>query len=84
MTEITRVQIPLGKIKCLGYEEACTKELADAVRDELLSRDGQVDNLLLLNSHGVLITTNDLHKAALILEVTEWNAEIAQRLPILW
>ncbi|MCT7856121.1 MAG: sugar aldolase, partial [Lactobacillus iners] len=58
---------------------ACTKELADTVREELLNRPNQIDNFLLLDSHGVLITTNDLHRAAMILEVTEWNAEIAYK-----
>lgn len=79
VTEITNVQVPLGKLKCLHYSPACTKELADTVREELLNRPNQIDNFLLLDSHGVLITTNDLHRAAMILEVTEWNAEIAYK-----
>lgn len=79
VTEITRVQLALGKIPCLGYKEACTKELADSVAEEIKSRNGQIDNIFLLNSHGVLITSNDLHRAAMILETTEWNAQIAYK-----
>jgi L-fuculose-phosphate aldolase len=79
ITEITKVQLKLGKIKCLPYREACTKSLADLVSQELKDRKDQVDNILLLNSHGVLITSNDLHRAAMILETTEWNAEIAYK-----
>ena len=29
VTEITQVQLGLGKIKCLPYREACTKDLAE-------------------------------------------------------
>ena len=36
-------------------------------------------DIFLLNSHGVLITTNDLHHATCILETVEWNAEIAYK-----
>lgn len=79
LTEITKVQLNLGKIKCLSYREACTKELADLVAEEIKARNGQIDNMFLLNSHGVLITSNDLHRAAMILETTEWNAEIAYK-----
>lgn len=79
ITEITKVQLKLGRIPCLAYREACTKDLADLVADELKSRNGQIDNLLLLNSHGVLVTSNDLHRATMILETTEWNAEIAYK-----
>lgn len=79
VTEITRVQLGLGKIPCLSYREACTKDLADLVAEELAKRNGQIDNMFLLDSHGVLITSNDLHRAAMILETSEWNAEIAYK-----
>lgn len=79
VTEITQVQLGLGKIKCLPYREACTKDLADIVYKELKARNGQVENMFLLNSHGVLITSNDLHRAAMTLETSEWNAEIAYK-----
>ena len=35
------------------------------------------EHIFLLNSHGVLITSEDLHHATEILETVEWNAKIA-------
>ncbi|AUJ32772.1 MAG: class II aldolase/adducin family protein [Liquorilactobacillus nagelii] len=80
LTEVTSVNVPLGKIKCLPYREACTKELADLVHDELLKLGEKAkQNIFLLNSHGVLITDTDLHAATEVLETVEWNAEIAYK-----
>lgn len=80
LTEITSFNVPLGKIKCLPYREACSKELADLVHDELVKLGtGAKENIFLLNSHGVLITETDLHAAAQVLETVEWNAEIAYK-----
>lgn len=80
LTEVTSVNVPLGKIKCLPYREACSQELADIVQSELkkLGDDGK-ENIFLLNSHGVLITDTDLHAATEVLETVEWNAEIAYK-----
>lgn len=78
VTEITAVNQNLGKIKCLPYKEACSQELADQVHASLLSLgDDALENIFLLNSHGVLITCTDLHEATRILETVEWNAKIA-------
>lgn len=78
VTEITAVNQNLGKIKCLPYKEACSKELADQVHESLVALgDNALENIFLLNSHGVLITCTDLHEATRILETVEWNAKIA-------
>lgn len=78
VTEITAVNQDLGKIKCLPYREACSKELADQVHSSLSALGDQaLTNIFLLNSHGVLITCTDLHEATRILETVEWNAKIA-------
>lgn len=80
VTEATSHDLALGTIKCLDYRPACSKELADLVHDELVNLgDKAANNIFLLNSHGVLITTNDLHHATCILETVEWNAEIAYK-----
>jgi len=80
LTEVTSVNVPLGKIKCLPYRTACTKELADLVYEELIKLgDKSKQNIFLLNSHGVLITDTDLHSATEVLETVEWNADIAYK-----
>lgn len=80
VTEATSHDLDLGTIKCLPYKPACSKELADQVHNELVKLgDKAANNIFLLNSHGVLITTNDLHHATCILETVEWNAEIAYK-----
>lgn len=80
LTEVTSVNVPLGKIKCLPYREACSQELADIVQSEIkkLGND-ETQNIFLLDSHGVLITDTDLHAATEVLETVEWNADIAYK-----
>lgn len=78
VTEITADTQTLHKIKCLPYEKACSKALADQVHKNLVEiGDEALQNIFLLNSHGVLITCTDLHEATRILETVEWNAKIA-------
>lgn len=80
LTEVTSVNVPLGRIKCLPYREACSQELADVVYNELKKLgDKAKENIFLLDSHGVLITDTDLHAATEVLETVEWNAEIAYK-----
>ena len=80
LTEVTSVNAPLGRIKCLPYREACSQELANLVYNELEKLgDEAKENIFLLNSHGVLITDTDLHAATEVLETVEWNAEIAYK-----
>lgn len=80
VTEVTSHDLDLGEIKCLPYRPACSKELADMVHEHLLALgDKAANNIFLLDSHGVLITTDDLHHATCILETVEWNAEIAYK-----
>jgi len=78
LTEITSDTMSLKTIHCLPYAPACSKELADVVHENLVEiGDGALENIFLLNSHGVLITCTDLHEATRILETVEWNAKIA-------
>ena len=80
VTEVTSHDLDLGEIKCLPYCPACSKELADMVHEHLLALGNKAaNNIFLLDSHGVLITTDDLHHATCILETVEWNAEIAYK-----
>ncbi|KAF0423297.1 class II aldolase/adducin family protein [Pediococcus pentosaceus] len=80
VTEITSVNMPLGKIKCLPYREACSTALAEVVHDALVKLgDEAKENIFLLNSHGILITETDLHAATRVLETVEWNADIAYK-----
>ncbi|MDO1604905.1 class II aldolase/adducin family protein [Lactobacillus sp. YT155] len=80
MPNVTEVTQDLGKIKCLNYAPACSKELADTVYNEIIKiGDKALFNIFLLNSHGVLITAENLHSATEILETVEWNAEIAYK-----
>ncbi|MDO1604927.1 class II aldolase/adducin family protein [Lactobacillus sp. YT155] len=75
LTEATR---ELGEIKNLPFAPATSEELADVVKNALSNiGDKAMENVFLLNSHGVLITSTDLHVAARILETLEWNAKIA-------
>lgn len=80
VTEVTSVNMPLGKIKCLPYREACSKALAEMVHDALVELgDAAEENIFLLNSHGILITETDLHAATRVLETVEWNADVAYK-----
>lgn len=80
VTEATSNDLALGPIKCLPYQPACSKELAEMVYEHLVALGKKAaNNIFLLDSHGVLITTDDLHHATCILETVEWNAEIAYK-----
>ncbi len=78
MPNVTEVTRELGRIRCLPFAPACTQQLADTVYNGLLELgDKAVENVFLLNSHGILITASELHIAARIMETLEWNAKIA-------
>ncbi|MCH4170236.1 MAG: class II aldolase/adducin family protein [Lactobacillus sp.] len=78
MPNVTEATRELGKIKVLPYAPATSKALADIVRENLEKiGDKAMENVFLLNSHGILITATDLHIAARIMETLEWNARIA-------
>ncbi|MFD1417474.1 class II aldolase/adducin family protein [Companilactobacillus keshanensis] len=78
MPNVTEVTRELGEIKCLPFAPACTQELADTVHNALTKiGDKAMENVFLLNSHGILVTATDLHVATRIMETLEWNAEIA-------
>lgn len=78
MPNVTEGTRELGRIKCLPFAPACSKELADTVHDGLVSiGDKAMENVFLLNSHGIVVTATELHIAARIMETLEWNAKIA-------
>lgn len=78
MPNVTEVTRELGTIKCLPYAPACTEELANTVYDNLKKiGDKAMENVFLLNSHGILVTATDLHVATRVMETLEWNAEVA-------
>lgn len=78
MPNVTEATRELGEIKNLPFAPATSEELADVVKDALSKiGDKAMENVFLLNSHGVVITATDLHVAARILETLEWNAQIA-------
>lgn len=78
MPNVTEATRELGKIECLPYAPATSKALADIVRDNLIRiGDKAMENVFLLDSHGILVTATELHIAARIMETLEWNARIA-------
>lgn len=78
MPNVTEATRELGKIQCLPYAPATSKKLADIVHDNLKKiGDKAMENVFLLNSHGILITATELHIAVRIMETLEWNAKIA-------
>ncbi|MCD2255560.1 class II aldolase/adducin family protein [Lactobacillus sp. CC-MHH1034] len=78
MPNVTEATRELGQIRVLPYAPATSKALADIVRDNLEKiGDKAMENVFLLNSHGILITATSLHIAARIMETLEWNARIA-------
>ncbi|MDS0491361.1 class II aldolase/adducin family protein [Lacticaseibacillus paracasei] len=78
MPNVTEVTEEVGPIRVLPYAPATTKELADIVYKGLKEvGEAAKEHIFLLNSHGVLITSETLHHATEILETIEWNAKIA-------
>lgn len=78
MPNVTESTRELGRIRTLPYAPATSIELAKIVKDALSKiGDKAVENVFLLNSHGVVITASELHIGARILETLEWNARIA-------
>ena len=85
MPNLTESTQKVEYIKVLDFAPNTTPELAEIVRQELLSTDGKLPKEYLLDSHGVLILTpgadgeEALNKALQILDTVEWNAEIAYK-----
>lgn len=78
MPNVTEATRELGKIEVLPFAPATSQALADIVHENLLKiGDKAMENVFLLDSHGIVITATDLHIAARILETLEWNAKIA-------
>ncbi len=72
-------------IKVLDFAPNTTPELAEIVRQELLSAGKKLPKEYLLDSHGILVLTpgadgeEALNKALQIIDTVEWNAEIAYK-----
>ncbi|MGP5431851.1 L-fuculose-phosphate aldolase [Enterococcus malodoratus] len=85
MPNLTEATQKIGYVPVLGFEPNCSPELADLVSSYMEKEQLDLPNMLLLNSHGVLISApgetgiEAIHKALQILDTTEWNAEIAYK-----
>lgn len=85
MPNLTEATQKIGYIPVLDFEPNCSPELAELVSDYMKKEQLALPNMLLLNSHGVLISApgasgiEAIHKALQILDTTEWNAEIAYK-----
>ena len=78
MPNVTEATRELGRIRCLPFAPAVSKPLAKIVHDALVGiGDKAMENVFLLNSHGIVVTATELHIAARIMETLEWNAKIA-------
>lgn len=85
MPNLTEATQKIGYVPVLDFEPNCSPELAGLVSDYMEKEKLELPNMLLLNSHGVLISATGetgieaIHKALQILDTTEWNAEIAYK-----
>lgn len=85
MPNLTEATQKIGYVPVLDFEPNCSPELAELVANYMESEKLTLPNMLLLNSHGVLISApgetgiEAIHKALQILDTTEWNAEIAYK-----
>ncbi len=85
MPNLTEATQKIGYIPVLDFEPNCSPELAELVSEYMNKEQLDLPNMLLLNSHGVLISApgstgiEAIHKALQILDTTEWNAEIAYK-----
>ncbi len=85
MPNLTEATQKIGYVPVLDFELNCSPELAGLVSDYMEKEKLEPPNMLLLNSHGVLISApgetgiEAIHKALQILDTTEWNAEIAYK-----
>ena len=78
MPNVTEATRELGRIRVLPFAPATSMALANIVHDALLEiGDKAMENVFLLDSHGIVITSTDLHIAVRIMETLEWNARIA-------
>ena len=85
MPNLTEATQKVGYVPVLDFEPNCSPELAELVSNYMKKESLELPNMLLLNSHGVLISApgetgiEAIHKALQILDTTEWNAEIAYK-----
>lgn len=85
MPNLTEATQKIGYVPVLDFEPNCSPELAELVAAYMEKEQLEIPNMLLLNSHGVLISApgetgiEAIHKALQILDTTEWNAEIAYK-----
>lgn len=85
MPNLTEATQKIGYVPVLDFEPNCSPELAELVSNYMKKEELALPNMLLLNSHGVLISApgetgiEAIHKALQILDTAEWNAEIAYK-----
>lgn len=80
MPNLTEATQKFGQIPCLPFHPATSKELADEVRQHVVSLGNDVKaKAMLLDSHGVLVLDETLNKAHDSLERLEYNAYIAYK-----
>lgn len=85
LPNLTEATQGLKAIPVLDFEPNCSEELADSVSGFIKKKNLELPHMLLLDSHGVLIsTTGDdgmhaMHQALAILDTMEWNADIAYK-----
>lgn len=85
LPNLTEATQKVKYVPVLPFEPNCTEELAELVGGYLKKENVELPNMLLLNSHGVLISTpgedgiTAIHKALAILDTMEWNADIAYK-----
>lgn len=88
LPNLTEATQKVRQVEVLPFAPNCSNELAEIVKNKLLSLDKQGEPLplyFLLNSHGIVVFTSGadgleaLHKALSIADTMEWNAEIAYK-----
>ncbi|MDO5742188.1 class II aldolase/adducin family protein [Vagococcus lutrae] len=85
LPNLTEATQKVKYVPVLEFEPNCSEELAKLTSDYIKENNVELPNMLLLNSHGVLINTSGengveaIHKALSILDTMEWNAEIAYK-----
>lgn len=84
MPNLTEATQKVKEIKVLDFAPNTTVELAEIVKSEL-EKDNVLPKEWLLDSHGVLVLTpgsdgiEALNKALQIVDIVEWNAEVAYK-----
>lgn len=85
LPNLTEATQKVKYVPVLDFEPNCSEELAELTSAYITEHQLELPNMLLLNSHGILINTpgetglEAMHSALSILDTMEWNAEIAYK-----